>query len=139
MHRSEYNPGGFSLLEVIVTLAVLSISLTVLFRIFSSVTLTSGLTSDYYQALKIAETRMSLLSAKAGSSIGGSGTVDDYYQWKSKVERYTPAYDSPLANSQSSLDTDSATRPYLLTVSVSWGTNKKRELELTTVRLGMQP
>ena len=117
---------GFSLLEVIVTLAVLSISLTVLFRVFSSVTMTTGVTSDYYSALKIAETRMSLLSAKAGSF--SSGTVGDYYHWRSKMERYSTGPDSPLASGQSLLDTDSAMSPYLLTVSVSWGSKRQRKI-----------
>jgi len=137
MRRANRGVRGFSLLEVVVTLAVLSISLTVLFRVFSSVTMTAGMTSDYFEALKIAETRMSLLAEKA--SLSSSGTVDDYYHWKARVERYTAGFENKLPGGQSLLDIGSGNVPYLLTVSVSWGSNRKREVELSTIRLGMTP
>lgn len=139
MRRGERNLAGFTLLEVVVTLAVLSISLTVLMRLFSSVTSATHSHSDYYQALKIAESRMSLLAANAGPSARGSGTVDDYFHWKSHVEVYRAESENPLSNTGYSADTQGMSTPYLLSVAVSWGEGKSREVELTTVRLGVQP
>ena len=137
MRRANCPSPGFTLLEVVVTLAVLSLSLTALYRIFSSVTMTAGMTAHYYEALKIAETRMGLLSANVSTS--SSGSINGFYNWKSRVERYAMASDNPLAGAQSIIETDSATMPYLLTVSVSWGEGKKREVTLNTIRLGMAP
>lgn len=114
-----------------VTLAVLSISLTVLYQVFSSVARGTHLSADYYRALEIAESRMSLLSTEAGTVGGSSGVIDNYYRWQTSIQIYTPPFDSPLASDSF----DRRQQTYLLSVNVSWGDARKHNLELNTIRL----
>ncbi|TDG15234.1 type II secretion system protein [Seongchinamella unica] len=139
MHRHPDRARGFTLLEVVVTLAVLSISLTVLYQVFSSVARGTRLSADYYRALQIAETQMALLSARIGTQGGRSGTVDDLYHWKTRVQHYRPPADSPLAGDRLVSAAELGQQSYLLTVTVSWGQATDRDLELQTIRLEDEP
>lgn len=135
MHRKPDIATGFTLLEVVVTLAVLSVSLTVLYQVFSSVARGTRISSDYYQALQIAESQMALLSARVSDYGGASGVVDGYFRWKTSASAYRAPFDSPLAGDALISAAERRQRPYLLTVNVSWGDGTGRELELNTIRL----
>lgn len=128
---------GFSLLEVIVALAVLGICVSVILQIMSAVTTAARVTDDYAQALSIAETRMALLVAQ-DSPIGmDTGKVGDQYRWNSRVEEYKPTMDNRLFNNSGFTDPENIYRAYHYRVEVSWGGFRKRQLELSTIRLGV--
>ncbi len=130
---------GFSLLEVIVALAVLGICVTVILQIMSSVTTATRVTDDYAQALSIAETRMALLMAQDDPAGADTGKVGDMFRWKSQVREYKPAMDNLLFNNTGFSDPENIYRPYHYQIVVSWGGFRKRQLELSTIRLGVAP
>lgn len=136
MQRKPDSHGGFTLIEVVVTLAVLSISLTVLYQVFSSVARGTRVSADYYRALEIAETQMALLSTRMNDYAGTSGTAENGFRWQASASRYNPPVESPLAGDELVSAEEQAIQPYLLTVRVSWGEERKRNLELATIRLG---
>lgn len=128
---------GFTLLEVIVALAIMGLCTTVILRIFASVSGATGINANYYQALEIAETQMSLLLASEEAGRRTSGSVDDF-RWQSSVTEYRPNLNDPLFSNSPLVDANNNIVPYHYQISVSWGTWKKREIELNTVRLGVR-
>ncbi|WP_407946826.1 prepilin-type N-terminal cleavage/methylation domain-containing protein [Parahaliea maris] len=135
MKRAIKSPGGFTLLEVVVALAVVSVSLTMIYRAISSSARNTGTTDDYYRALQIAESRMSLLSAQSRTAPFDSGLVGDRFRWETRIQEYLSPLDSSLASGNRNLLETSGVRPYLLSVSVSWGDFGRRKVSLATVRL----
>lgn len=130
---------GFTLMEVVVTLAVLSISLTALYQVFSSVARGTRVSADYYRALEVAETQMARLSAQLTDYAGASGTEEGGFRWRAQARPYNAPLESPLANDSLLSATEAGIQPYLLTVHVTWGEARKRDLELSTIRLGGAP
>ena len=55
---------GFTLLEVVVALAVMALCVTAVLQSFVGATSSTRVAGDYYEALQIAETRMALLLAQ---------------------------------------------------------------------------
>lgn len=139
MLNPERRQCGFSLLEVIVALAVLGICVTVILQIMSSVTTAARVTDDYAQALSIAETRMALLVAQDNPVGMDTGKMGEQFRWSSRVSEYQPAMDNPLFNNSGFTDPENIYRPYHYQVTVSWGGYRKRQLELSTIRLGVAP
>ncbi len=101
-------PDGFTLIEVIVALALLGITLATLMELFSSTLRVSRRTTDYTQAIIIAGSEME----KALSSALEAGTETqeiDIYSVKREVK---------------ALDTESEQmRVYEITITVSWNNN----------------
>lgn len=137
LSNSHCREKGFSLLEVIVALAILGICVTVVLQIMSSVTTATRVTDDYAQALAIAETQMALLVAQDNPAGSDTGKVGDQYRWHSRVSEYKPSMDNPLFNHHGFTDPENIYRPYHYQVVVSWGGVRKRQLELSTIRLGV--
>tara|TARA_R110000822_G_scaffold59736_35_gene149232 strand:- start:8493 stop:8915 length:423 start_codon:yes stop_codon:yes gene_type:complete len=130
---------GFSLLEVIVALAVLGICVSVILRIFSGVTGATRIVDDYAQAVEIAETQMALLVAQDNPLGADTGMVGDYYRWNTQVKEFKLDSNSPLLGPGSFTDLEAVYLPYHYKVAVSWGDKKKRQLEISTIRLGVRP
>lgn len=130
---------GFSLLEVIVALAVLAICVSVILRIFSGVTGATRIVDDYAQAVEIAETQMALLMAQDNPLSSDTGVIDEVYRWRSRVEEYQLDAYSPLRAADGFIDPDTIYRPYHYQVTVEWGSVSKRQYELSTIRLGVRP
>lgn len=139
LSRKRCRERGFSLLEVIVALAVLGICVTVILQIMSSVTTATRITDDYAQALSIAETRMALLVAQDNPAGVDTGKVGDMFRWRSQVSEYKPPMNNLLFNNTGFSDPENIYRPYHYQVVVSWGGFRKRQLELSTIRLGVAP
>ena len=137
--RVNHKQSGFSLLEVIVALAVLAICVSVILRIFSGVTGATRIVDDYAQAVEIAETQMALLVAQDNPLGTDTGLIDDYYRWRTVVKEYRLEPDSPLLGAAGFTDPDAIYRPYHYLVSVKWGGQKKRQFEISTIRLGVKP
>ncbi len=121
---------GFTLIETLVALLILSLSLGAIFTIFSDSMRAVQLGADRAHALALAQSRMAMVDAGDMSGIGvTSGEDDTGFRWQTEV-REMP--DPPLASP------DSGLMPVEVVVTVSWGIARQREINLTTLRL-LQP
>ncbi|HEB26798.1 MAG TPA: prepilin-type N-terminal cleavage/methylation domain-containing protein [Porticoccus sp.] len=137
--RINRKQAGFSLLEVIVALAVLGICVSVILRIFSGVVGATRIVDDYAQAVDIAETQMAMLVAQDNPLGTDTGMVGDYYRWNTQVTEFKLDSSSPLLGAGGFTDLEAIYLPYHYQVVVKWGDNKKRQLEISTIRLGVRP
>ena len=120
---------GFSLLEVLVAFAILSVSLGVLFQIFSSGVRGTVVSENYNKALIVAE------SILAGVGVDGpleagleQGEAEELYRWRVNVTLYEED-DLELGGG--------GIEPYRIDVWVGWQEDgKARDVELSTLRLG---
>ena len=129
---------GFSLLEVIVALSILTICVSVLMRVFSGAVVATRTTNGYYAALEVAESQLSAITAERNPIGLDSGETEDGYYWQTKVTEYIPDRDNPLFAGDVIADTEMAFIPYHFYVEVQWGTPRSYHLELSTIRLGVK-
>ncbi len=124
---SPTRQSGFSLLEVLVAFAILSMSLGILYQAFSNSLRNVGTSGDYSRAMIIAEARLAEAMADVPINEGSDqGEVDGRYQWKVMVKRYE--YEGEEIVSRFT--------PYQVEVVVSWQDGKHtREYQLSTLRL----
>jgi general secretion pathway protein I len=108
---------GFSLLEVVVALAVLALVLGALYPIFSSSARQALLARDYGEAVSLAQSKLADVEVLAPGVQSGQGT--GRFRWQRTIE--------PLASEES------APVLYRIAVQVQWG---ERAITLTTLRLG---
>jgi general secretion pathway protein I len=120
--------GGFSLLEVVVALAILALALGALYPAFSSAARRAHLVAERDRAVMLADSKLAEIDAAVLRPGIEAGTVDGRYRWRRRVEPYAlpgaGADPTPLI-------------PYQVTMEVRWGPEERaRSIELTTVRLG---
>ncbi|MCP5420420.1 MAG: prepilin-type N-terminal cleavage/methylation domain-containing protein [Gammaproteobacteria bacterium] len=122
---------GFSLLEVLIAFAILSVTLGVLLQVFASGLRNVANAEEYTRASQYAESLLEQL----GTAIpveSQQGRFDDQYQWRITVTPYPledifgdepPQADLPMA-------------PYRVVVEVFWpGVVQERSVSLETLRL----
>jgi general secretion pathway protein I len=128
---SRRDQRGFSLLEVLVAFAVFSLSLGVLFQIFSSGLQGVDLARSYSQAMIIAESQLAQVSVEEALEEGArEGAVDDRYHWITTVSKYDPENGGPEPG---------IPEAYRISVRVIWGDSAEREIILDTLRLAWAP
>jgi general secretion pathway protein I len=116
--------GGFTLLEVIVAFAILSLSLGVIYQVFGQ-----GLkAADQAEKFTLATLRAQSLLAEVGITsplaVGSSsGVTADGYRWQIETMEYRAAFDDEITP-----------HSYQIGVSVGWGTGEQ-EVKLTSIRL----
>ena len=132
----SFNARGFTLLETVVALVVMSLCVTAVLRIFVGSTSATRVSGNYYQALQIAETQMALLLTQDDTKSVNSGTIDDNYQWEASIEEYVAEDDDPLSGASPFVNPYDTLIPYHYYVVVSWGDSKPRKVELSTIHLG---
>ncbi len=127
--RSRRSTSGFTLIEVLVAFMILTLSLTVLFRIFSGGLGNVTASGDYTRAVQIAESRLAAAGVSDPLFPGVTyGDVAGSFNWQRAVEHYVPRGESayelgPLA-------------AYRVTVEVSWTRDgREKLLTLSSVRL----
>lgn len=123
--------GGFSLLEILVAFAILSLSLGVLLRIFGGGGRIAATADEYSRAIIVAESLLATAGIDAPLKPGEtSGAVDDTYRWVLRVDPYPP--DEALAAAPANL----GFKPYWVTLTVEWGDPEDpRAFDLKTLRL----
>lgn len=119
---------GFSLLEVLVAFAILSISLGVLLQAFATGMRNAALADDYTRATLYAESILAAIGREVALVEGErSGPVDDKFSWRSSISAYTEG----LPHSE-----QAQPRAYRVQVEVSWsGLVQERSVVLETLRL----
>ena len=128
-HPSPLAESGFSLLEVLVAFAILSISLPAIFSVYSAAFRSAASARSYATATQLADAKLNeIASSSALSNRVEQGMVDERYRWTAMISG---------ADWQDLLDqVDHPLMPYEIRVSVSWteGT-RDRAVLLTTVKL----
>ncbi len=119
---------GFSLLEVLVAFAILSISLGVLLQAFATGLRNAGLAEDYTQATLYAESILAAVGREAPLVEGErSGPVNERFSWRSTVSAYSEGLPDPE---------QIRARAYRVSVEVYWsGLMRNRSVTLETLRL----
>lgn len=116
---------GFSLLEVLVAFAVLSLAVGVLYQVFGQTMRLVGTADSYRKAVALAESRMAIATADEAIPSGESGN-EAQFNWQVRAEPYSGAQ---LPDNLA----DTEVRPLMVTVEVSWG-ERDRRVRLETVR-----
>ena len=114
-------------MEVLVAFAILSLSLGVLYQIFSTSLRNAALSSQYSRAMIIAESQLAAsMEEQPLVEISRQGLVDELYHWQVNVFPYQEAEES-----------SAPFIPYQVDVAVSWKEGKfERTYQLHTLRLG---
>jgi len=112
---------GFTLIEVIVAIAILALCLTVIMQLFSSGLRVSRASCDYTRAIVHAKDKMEEMK---DVPVQGSGEFEDGFKWESTVEPYKELEDS-------------AVKLLKIKVKVLWSDMLKREnsVELVSLRI----
>lgn len=120
---------GFSLLEILVAFVILALSLGILLNIFSSGINNAAVAEEYTAAVQIAEALMAQTGVETPLQAGQtSGQEDKKYRWLVIVTPFNPAI--------AKLNTEAITVTlFKVNVSVNWGDDNDRQIELTTLKL----
>ncbi len=124
----KLNDNGFSLLEVIVALAIMAIGYTTVFNLFSSSVKSVGMSDQYMRAARLANSKLSEMEMMDYEADNLSGTFKsaENFQWSLDIE----PYDSPLNDPDKNINLSK------VTLTVYWGENeKRRNVELVTLKL----
>jgi general secretion pathway protein I len=122
---------GFTLIEIVVALAILSIGVTVIMELFAGGLRSARVSEDYTKATWHGQAKMEeMLMIRDLSEGVTEGTFDDQFSWKSEVKKDTPSLGQD-ENTGASPPVD----VYQIVVTVTWpsGTGK-RSLELESLR-----
>jgi general secretion pathway protein I len=116
---------GFTLLEVLVALAVLSISLGALLPVFSSTLRNEDALSDQTTAILLAQSKLDALGTEIPIVDGKSqGRFDNGFTWRLEIGPYPFDRTSALVT------------PKMATLTVAWPARTGvRSLSISTIRL----
>ena len=120
---------GFTLIEVLVAFMILTLSVSVLLRIFSGGLNNVSVAGDYAQAVLLAESQLAVTGRSVPLVVGQSyGESGDRFRWRRTIENYLP------------WDEDTAVRVpvsgFLVTVEVSWTRNgRDQQIILNSLRI----
>jgi len=120
---------GFSLLEILVAFSILSVSLGILLKIFSSGVNTAMVAEEYTAATQIAESLMAEASVMEPLDIGEtSGNEVEKYYWLVNIEKM----ENPVIEDNVGFMS--------VQVVVEWdsGDKNKRYIELNSIKPGLQ-
>jgi general secretion pathway protein I len=122
-------PRGFTLLEVLVALAILGVALGALMQVFAGGLRRVSASEDYAAATMQARAELDRLGAELPLAEGQyAGRFADGMVWTAQLRRY--------AEGRSGNNPALAVIPYEIKVTVSWG--EHRSLTLTTLRLASE-
>jgi len=128
MH-AEPSQRGYTLIEVLVAFAILAMTLAVLYRIFAAGLLNIGVSSEYLQAVLIAERQLE--AAGAGESLQPGrreGIALGKYSWTQTIAAAAPAALVPGQQTRFAV--------FRVNVRVQWpGGRDMREIDLETLRI----
>ncbi|PIE82796.1 MAG: general secretion pathway protein GspH [Candidatus Contendobacter odensis] len=119
---------GFSLLEILVAFAILSVALGTLLQVFATGMRNAGIADDYSRAVLYAESILAAIGREAPLTEGiREGPIDDKFSWRSEINLYTEDMPNPEITQ---------VRAYQVSVEVFWpGFTRNRSVVLETLRL----
>ena len=132
MLRLRNKHQGFSLLEILVAFSILTVSLGIVLKIFSTGITTAQVTGDYTTAVQIAKNLLDTAGNESPLKAGEiTGSENKFYHWRVTV--------SPKTFSSPELDLrDLPVTLFEVTAHVKWGEDIKtydRIVKLTTLKL----
>jgi general secretion pathway protein I len=126
--RPKLSERGFTLIEVLTALAILAVSLGVLFQSFSTGLRNVDVSEDYALATGLAESKLATVGIEEPLEAGETtGRFDDRFHWRVIVEPYA----------EEPADEDaSAVEAFEVVITVAWGeADAERSISLATLRL----
>ena len=128
LKRSFSKSRGFTLLEVLVAFSILTVSLGVLFQIFSKGTNAVILGNEYSQAVIIAQSRLASAGIEGEFDDGEySGEENETYRWTTTIRPYDSGDD---------LETNFGISRREIEIVVDWySQGKKHSVKLNTLKL----
>ena len=133
MSASRAAQQGFTLIEVLVAFMILTLSLSVLFRIFSGGLNNVAVAGNYAQAVLVAESQLALVGHDEPLLVGQSyGEAGERFRWRRTIENYVPWEDDTALTLPVSAYHD--------TVQVSWTHNGRHQaITLNSLRVQKRP
>jgi len=119
---------GFSLIEMLVAMAIMGLALSVLYQSASGATRNVRVSAEYSEALALAESTMDAFSAALFVGKQDSGE-HGRFEWRARAEAL-----GPLGSTSTEQRGDSPDALTLVTVSVAWSNERnRREIVLRSV------
>jgi general secretion pathway protein I len=129
--RLRRGEGGFTLIEVLVALAILGVSLAAIYEAFGTGLRNERQTRLYEDALALAEARLAQAGTELPAEVGRWNGEENGFQWTLRLQ---PAADEPLAYKPSLV------RLLEVSVEVAWPDRGGRKaIRLHSFRLAAQP
>jgi general secretion pathway protein I len=121
---------GFTLLEVIVALAILGIGLTLIIELFSGGLRLGRASEDYTKAVNYASSKMQEIMTQDNVEEGtGEGEFDDRFRWQVEAKKVD------ILPGEKSTEFKPPVELYKLTIDVLWKSgSKERSARLETYR-----
>ncbi|MGR8932962.1 MAG: type IV pilus modification PilV family protein [Gammaproteobacteria bacterium] len=130
VNKRPFLQQGFSLLEILVAFAILSLFLGVLLNIFSGGVRGADVTGQYARAVQVAESVLASVGHDVALETNAlSGVTDGIYRWTLIIEPFTP----PEADWQAE---KSPLQAYQIRAIVTWASGlNERQFVLASLRL----
>lgn len=128
---------GFTLIEVVVALAILSISIVTVLQLFSGGLRSIKVSDDYLRASILARNKMNELESRFSLLFNQEGVFkqDDRYHWSLTVEDYDIANRLPMFKNLKKENQGNPIFVDKVRLKVFWKTkNGQREVELVTLK-----
>ena len=124
---------GFTLIEVLVAFMILTLSVSVLLRIFSGGLNNVAVAGNYAQAVLVAESQLAAVGRSEPLLVGQSyGESGERFRWRRTIESYLPWEDDTALTVPVS--------GYHVTVEVSWIHNgRNQQITLNSLRVQNRP
>ncbi len=135
MSASPHFSRGFTLIEVLVAFMILTLSLSVLLRIFSGGLNNVAVAGDYAQAVLLAESQLAVVGRSEPLLVGQSyGESGEQFRWRRTIASYLPWEDD------AALTVPVPVVGYHVSVEVSWTHNgRDRQITLDSLRAQQRP
>lgn len=87
-HQRFVSTTGFTLIEVVIALAILGVGLTVIIELFSGGLRLGKVSEEYIKAMNYASMKMEEMEGKEDVDEGiEEGAFEDHYRWQTKVKK----------------------------------------------------
>jgi prepilin-type N-terminal cleavage/methylation domain-containing protein len=124
--RKEHKSKGFTLMEIIVSMAIMATAVTVLIQLFGGAMLSASLSKDYSEAVRLAGNVLekALNDDDLDADYEKSGSIDEGYSWQVEVDEYLlPEFSQEIK---------SPMKIVLIVATVRWA---EKRIELSSLKL----
>ena len=134
--------GGFTLLEVMVAVVILGLGLTLVFELFAGGLRSVEISSNYSNAVILANKKMGELSMREVLKTGkemGDFPDEENYKWEVEVFPYQIEGDTDEKSEEAQQNTESPVKVYQINLRVFWKSGlAEKDVKLTSIRTFME-